>query len=87
VISLNAAVLIMTLVVPYQTITFVISAINPVMITPSDKILFMKGLSTAYFWLAIVNVAAIVPSVLRGGSKHTPKVGDLGHKIFGYWTK
>jgi len=87
VISLNAAVLIMTLVVPYQTITFVISAINPVMITPSDKILFMKGLSTAYFWLAIVNVAAIVPSVLRGGSKRTPKVGVLGHKIFGYWTK
>jgi hypothetical protein len=83
VISLNAAVLIMTLVVPYQTITLVISAINPVMITASDKLLFMKGLSTAYFWLAIVNVAAIAPSVLRGGSKHTPKVGVLGHNIFG----
>jgi MFS family permease len=69
VISLNAAVLIMTLVVPYQTITFVISAINPVMVTASDKLLFMRGLSTAYFWLAIVNVAAIPSSVLRGGSR------------------
>jgi len=74
VISLNAAVLIMTLVVPYQTITFVISAINPVMITAPDKLLFMKGLSTAYFWLAIVNITAIPPSVLRGGSKYKPKV-------------
>ena len=64
VISLNAAVLIMTLVVPYQMITQIVSAINPLAITASDKILFMKGLSSAYFWLAIVNVAAIPPSVL-----------------------
>jgi EmrB/QacA subfamily drug resistance transporter len=83
VISLNAAVLIMALVVPYQTITFVISAINPVMVTASDKLLFMKGLSTAYFWLAIVNVAAIPPSVFRGGSKDKPRVSILEHKILG----
>jgi MFS family permease len=84
VISLNAAVLIMTLVVPYQTITFVISAINPVVITASDKLLFMKGLSTAYFWLAIVNVAAIAPSVLRGSSKkYKPKMAILGRTIPG----
>jgi len=83
VISLNAAVLIMTLVVPYQTITFVISSLNPVAITASDKILFMKGLSTAYFWLAIVNVAAIPPSVLRGGSKYKPKINVFEHKLLG----
>jgi len=83
VISLNAAVLIMTLVVPYQTITFVISAINPITITASDKLLFMKGLSTAYFWLAIVNVAAIPPSVLRGSSKYKPTMNILEHKILG----
>ena len=83
VISLNAAVLIMTLVVPYQTITFVISAINPITITASDKILFMKGLSTTYFWLAIVNVAAIPPSVLRGGSKYKPRISILEHWLHG----
>ena len=65
VISLNAAVLIMTVVIPYQTITQVISAINPIAISYPDKLLFMRGLSTAYFWLAIVNVVAIPPSVLR----------------------
>jgi hypothetical protein len=73
VISLNAAVLIITFVIPYQTITQVISSVNPIMITSSDKFLFMKGISTTYFWLAIVNLAAIPPSVLRGGSKYKPR--------------
>jgi EmrB/QacA subfamily drug resistance transporter len=83
VISLNAAVLIMTTVVPYQTITFIISAINPLTITPADKLLFMKGLSRAYFWLAIVNVTAIAPSVLRGRSKYKPKVRIVEQNIHG----
>jgi MFS family permease len=83
VISLNAAVLIMTTVVPYQTITFIISAINPLTITSSDKLLFMKGLSRAYFWLAIVNVTAIAPSVLRGHSKYKPKVRIVEQNIHG----
>ncbi len=82
VISLNAAVLMMTAVIPYQTITQVISAVNPITISSSDKLLFMKGLSTAYFWLAIVNVAAIPPSVLRGSSKYKPKVSMLEHKMW-----
>src|SRR5208337_847661 len=83
VISLNVAVLIMTLVVPYQMITQIVSAINPLAITASDKILFMKGLSSAYFWLAIVNVAAIPPSVLRGSSKYKPKVRIVEQNIHG----
>jgi EmrB/QacA subfamily drug resistance transporter len=69
VISLNAAVLIMTFVIPYQTITEVISAINPIAISEADRLLFLQGLSHAYFWLAIINLVAIVPSVLRGSSK------------------
>jgi len=66
VISLNLAVLIMTFVIPYQTIMEVISAINPIAISKSYRLLFLKGLSHAYFWLAIVNLVAIVPSVLGG---------------------
>ena len=83
VISLNAAVLIMTIVIPYQTITQVISAVNPLTISASDKLLFMKGLSIAYFYLSIVNVAAIPPSVLRGGSRYKSKVRIFDHKILG----
>jgi EmrB/QacA subfamily drug resistance transporter len=83
VISLNAAVLIMTWAIPYQMITQIVSAINPLAITASDKILFMRGLSSAYFWLAIVNVAAIPPSVLRGSSKYKPKVRIVEQNIHG----
>jgi len=76
VISLNLAVLIMTSVIPFQTITEVISAINPISISESDRLLFLKGLSHTYFWLAIINLVAIAPSVLRGSSKNTPKEGS-----------
>ncbi len=69
VISINVAVLIMTFVVPYQTITQVVSSVNPISLSRSDKLLFMEGLSSAHFWLAIVNLAAIPPSILRGNSK------------------
>jgi len=64
-------------------ITQIISAINPLSITASDKLLFMKGLSGAYFWLAIVNVTAILPSVLRGSSKYKPKVRIVEQNIHG----
>ena len=73
VMSLNVAILVMTFVIPYRTITDVISAINPVAITESDRLLFLEGLRTSYFWLAFVNLAAIAPSVLRGTSKNKPK--------------
>ncbi|HKM76491.1 MAG TPA: MFS transporter [Candidatus Bathyarchaeia archaeon] len=69
VISINVAVLIMTFVVPYQTITQVVSSVNPISLSASDKRLFIEGLGSAHFWLAIVNLAAIPPSVLRGNSK------------------
>jgi MFS family permease len=77
VLSLNAAVLIMTFVIPYQRITEVISAINPIAIPESEKLLFLKGLDSAYFWLATVNLVAIIPSVLRGSSKKKPKEGRV----------
>jgi len=73
VISLNLAVVIMTYVIPYQTMTAVISAINPIAVSESDRLLFLKGLSHTYFWLAIVNLLAIAPSVLRGSPKKRSK--------------
>jgi len=81
VISLNAAVLIMTSAVPYATITQVISSVNTITITTSDRLLFMKGLATAYFWMAIVNVLAIPPSVLRGSSAGKSRADVFKHEI------
>lgn len=69
VISLNVAILIMTLVIPYQRITDVVASLNPVSIPESERLLFLKGLNTTYFWLACINLAAIIPSILRGDSK------------------
>jgi MFS family permease len=77
VISLNLVVLTMTFVIPYQTITEVISAINPIEISESDRLLFLKGLNRAYFWLAIINLVAIAPSVLRGSSKNRQSVQSV----------
>jgi len=69
-LSLNVVVLLMTLVIPYHTITEVISAINPVAIPEADRLLFLKGVSYSYSWLAVVNLSAIAPSILRGHSQN-----------------
>lgn len=66
VISLNLAVVIMTIIVPYSIITQIISSINPVTIPQADKDLFVKGLNHTYIWLAVINLLAIPPSILRG---------------------
>jgi EmrB/QacA subfamily drug resistance transporter len=65
-ISLNLAVLIMTFTVPYSTVTKIISSTNVIFIPEADKVLFAEGLKNTYLWLAVLNTAAIPPSVLRG---------------------
>ncbi|MCP8313200.1 MAG: MFS transporter [archaeon] len=67
-ISLNLAVLIMTFTVPYAVVTKIISSTNPIVIPEVDKILFSEGLKNTYLWLAVLNTAAIPPSVLRGST-------------------
>ncbi|MEM3768784.1 MAG: MFS transporter [Nitrososphaerales archaeon] len=64
-ISLNLAVLIMTFTVPYSIVTNIISSTNPIIIPEADKILFNEGLKNTYLWLALLNTAAIPPSMLR----------------------
>jgi len=65
-ISLNLAVLIMTFTVPYAVVTTIISSTNAIVIPEADKLLFVEGLKNTYLWLAVLNTAAIPPSVLRG---------------------
>ncbi|MEM3382727.1 MAG: MFS transporter [Nitrososphaerales archaeon] len=64
-ISLNLAVLMMTFTVPYSIVTNIISSTNPIIIPEADKILFNEGLKNTYLWLALLNTAAIPPSMLR----------------------
>ncbi len=65
-ISLNLAVLLLTLTVPYAQLTHIITSLDQVAITGADKLLFVEGMQKTYFWLGVLNTVAIVPSVLRG---------------------
>ncbi|MDG6957577.1 MAG: MFS transporter [Nitrososphaerota archaeon] len=66
VLSFNVALLVMTAVLPYSTITAVISSTNPAAIAGVDKALFARGLDYAFEVSAAINAVAILPSVLRG---------------------
>ncbi|MDG6921585.1 MAG: MFS transporter [Nitrososphaerota archaeon] len=66
VLSFNVALLLMTTVLPYSTITAVISSGNPAAIAGLDKALFARGIDYAFEVPAAINAVAILPSVLRG---------------------
>ena len=66
VLSFNVALLVMTAVLPYSTITAVISSGNPAAIAGLDKTLFARGIDYAFEVSAVINAFAILPSVLRG---------------------
>ena len=65
-ISLNLAVLIMTLTVPYGIVTQILTSGNPATIPAADRILFADGLQKTFLVLAAINTVAILPSMLRG---------------------
>ncbi|MDG6901960.1 MAG: MFS transporter [Nitrososphaerota archaeon] len=77
VLSFNVAILVMTLALPYSVITAVISAPNPAAIVGADKALFLKGLDYAFLVSAVINAAAIFPSVLRGKRAAVYRKDDL----------
>jgi MFS family permease len=64
VISINLAILVMTLTVPYRIVSGVIS--SNISITAAETALFAGGISNAYLWMACINALAIIPSLLRG---------------------
>jgi EmrB/QacA subfamily drug resistance transporter len=66
-ISLNLAILVMSLTIPYAVITQITSGCTTMLST--DIELFLQALKTAYLSLAILNTFSIIPSVLRGKSK------------------
>jgi EmrB/QacA subfamily drug resistance transporter len=65
IVSLNLAILVMTFTVPYALVTKVISSVNVVTVSASERALFVQGLKNTYLWLALINSIAIIPSILR----------------------
>ena len=64
-VSLNFAILIMSLTAPYEVITRIISAINPASIPVAERLLFVESLRNTYLAFGVINALAIVPSLLQ----------------------
>ena len=64
-VSLNFAMLVMSLTAPYGLITQLISSINPLSVSAAQKLVFMNSIKNTYFALAIVNGLAILPSAFQ----------------------
>ena len=80
-VSLNFAILIMSLTVPYEIITKIISSINQMSVTLAERLLFLESLKNTYLAFGLVNALAIVPSLLQINrrSKST-KIEDSSHE-------
>ena len=79
-ISINLAIVLMTLAAPYSVVSNVISSAN-VAVSKADSLLFVKGLGLAFAWMAIISFAAVVPSLLRAKkvrSVLTQPAGSIG---------
>jgi membrane protease YdiL (CAAX protease family) len=64
-VSLNLAILLMAMVMPYTLLSQIITE-QVAELTGANKQLFLDAMKTTYLWLAAFNTLAIIPSVLRG---------------------
>ena len=80
-ISLNLAVLLMTLSVPYSLVTQILTSGNPAGIPPADRVLFAAGLQKTFLALAAVNTVAILPSFLRGRRARANREASTGSAV------
>jgi EmrB/QacA subfamily drug resistance transporter len=71
-VSLNFAILIMSLTAPYEVITRIISAINPSSIPLAERLLFVESLRNTYLAFGVINALAIIPSLLQIDFKSKP---------------
>lgn len=63
-VSLNIAVLVMSMVIPYSLVSSIISSINPLSLPLTEKILFSQALSHTFYWMGIINAMALLVSIL-----------------------
>jgi hypothetical protein len=61
-VSLNIAILVMSLTAPYDVITRIVSAVNPLSIPTTDRLLFVESLKNTYIVFGIINTFAVVTS-------------------------
>jgi hypothetical protein len=71
-LSLNFAILVMSLTAPYEVITKIISAINPTAISVTERLLFVESLKNTYLAFGAVNALAIVSSLFQINFRSKP---------------
>jgi hypothetical protein len=62
-VSLNPAILIMSLTIRYTIVSQVAAGYTTTL--TSGKEMFLQSIQTTCLWLAFVNILALIPSVLR----------------------
>ena len=79
-VSLNFAVLIMSLTAPYNLITQILTAASPQSISAAGKALFLASLKNTYLAFAIVNSLAIIPAAIGGRVKKTQNISPASEE-------
>jgi len=75
-ISVNLVILVMTFNLPLPSITQIISSLTPTALTLAQREAFDVGINHVYFVMAIVNLVAIVPNLLRGKRVNVEQEGS-----------
>ncbi len=76
-LSLNVAILVMSLTAPYNLITRILSEGNPAAIALSERLVFAASLQNTYVALALINAIAIAPSLLQITRRVRPEKGKI----------
>jgi EmrB/QacA subfamily drug resistance transporter len=64
--SFNVVILVLAFYVPYPLITSIVSSSGGPAVSLADRSMFAAGLDNVFRVLAVINTAAIIPSLLRG---------------------
>ena len=81
-VSLNLAVLIMTFIVPFGTLSAVISSGNTGFVSLADRTLFLGGIRASYLWLGLLNLCTLIPIAWATRKSRTKSRGEPAHLSF-----
>ena len=82
-VSLNLAMLVMSLTAPYPLITRVLTSLNPGTISASDIVIFSASLKNTYLWLAAIDLASLVPMLMGGRHRSSGTGRDISKEVIG----
>jgi len=82
-LSLNVALLVMSLTAPYSLISKILTSVNPGTIPASEIALFSASLKNTYLWLAVIDLLALVPLLMGGRRKRSGSPRDVSKEVIG----